>query len=157
MMFVSNRILGSVANVGDLKTYQVGVIEAAAHRALRQHKDGLLKQHGITGVEWYLIGTVADAGKMGIRSTDLAKMLGTTLGFLTKTVTLLEAKGILSRKANIKDARSSYIVLNNGYRRTFAHIEDDLREKLRKSLYKIISPEELKTYIHVMDKFGRLE
>lgn len=156
-MFVSNRISGPAKSISELKTYQVGVIEAAAHRALRQHKDELLSGYDLSGVEWYLIGTVADSGKTGIRATDLAKMLGTTMGFLTKTVALLEAKGILIRKANAKDARSNYIALNPKYRRTLDEIESALREKLRQSIYNLVTPEELKTYIHVMDKFSSLE
>ncbi len=156
-MFVSNRILGTVTNTKDLKTYHVGVIEAAAHRALRQHKDSLLKGYSLTGVEWYLIGTVADAGKEGIRATDLAKILGTTMGFLTKTVALLEAKNILYRKANAKDARSNYIALNEKYRPTLNEIEIALRQKLRESLYSLITPEELLNYIHVLDKFATID
>lgn len=155
-MFVSNRILGDVSSIKDLKTYHVGVIEAAAHRALRQHKDKLLRDYDITGVEWYLIGTVADAGPVGIRTTDLADILGTTMGFLTKTVTLLEAKGILIKKANAKDARSNYIVLNKRYRKTLDEIEGKLRVQLRDSIYSLVTPEELKIYIQVMDKFSSL-
>ena len=89
-MNVSNKLNTSAVQLKDLKTYQVGVIEAGAHRALRQHKDALLKNYNLTGVEWYLIGTVADAGKAGVRSTDLARSLGTTMGFLTKSISILE-------------------------------------------------------------------
>ena len=155
-MSVSTRILTKLKDLADLKTYHVGVIESAAHRALRQHKDTLLRNYGISGVEWYLIGIVADAGKQGIRATDLADILGTTAGFLTKTVKLLEAKGILQRTANADDARSSYIVLKPSYRKTFEEIEASLREKLRNSLYQLVTREELETYLRVMDKFRQL-
>ena len=156
-MFVSNRILGNVTTIAQLKTYQVGVIEAAAHRALREQKDSLLSEYGLSGVEWYLIGTVADAGKQGITSTELAKLLGTTLGFLTKTVSLLEAKNVLYKIANPKDARSSYIALNDSYRTTLDTIECALRDKLRDSIYSVVSREQLGTYIEVMNKFSTLE
>ena len=156
-MFVSNRITGPIDNIANLKTYQVGVIEAAAHRALRQHKDSLLKGYGLTGVDWYLIGAVADSGKEGIRATDLAKLLGTTMGFLTKTVALLEAKNILTRVANAKDARSSYIVLNTSYVTTVDEIEVELRKKLRQSVYNLITPEELLVYIQVINKFAAIK
>lgn len=155
-MIVSNRFLKQISSVSELKTYQVGVLEAAAHRALRQHKDELLKGYGLTGSDWYLIGTVADAGKQGIRSTDLAQLLGVTMGFLTKTTALLEAKGILIKKANAKDARSNYIALNSRYRRTLDEIEQALRHKLKDSIYSLVTPEELTTYIKVLEKFGQL-
>jgi DNA-binding MarR family transcriptional regulator len=140
----------------ELKTYHIGVVESAAHRALRQHKDKLLRTYGITGIEWYMIGTVADAGKQGIRATDLAATLGTTMGFLTKTVNLLEAKNILHRKANAKDARSNYIVLNRSYIKTLNEIEEALRTELRQSIYSLVTKQELETYIKVLERFARL-
>lgn len=155
-MIVSNRIFGTIEKMSDLKTYQVGVIEAAAHRALRQHKDALLKNYNLTGVEWYTVGTVSDAGDAGVRATDLAKALGTTMGFLTKTVTMLEAKGYLFRRANPEDARSTYICFNDEKRAMVDEIEEALRERLRTSIYSLITPEELQVYIHSLDKFSDL-
>ena len=155
-MNVSNKLNTSAVQLKDLKTYQVGVIEAGAHRALRQHKDALLKNYNLTGVEWYLIGTVADAGKAGVRSTDLARSLGTTMGFLTKTITLLEAKKILTRQVNPEDARSNYIVFNERYRKTLNEIENGLRVRLRDTIYGLVTPEELAVYIQVSQKFSQL-
>lgn len=143
-------------SVSELKTYQVGAIESAAHRAMRQHKDELLAEYGLTGIEWYIVGAIADSGKDGIRLTDLAVIIGTTLGFLTKTINLLEAKGMVVRQANAKDARSSYIVLHKDYRKTCDEIEAALRTKLRESIYSLITPAELKTYISVMERFSKL-
>lgn len=155
-MTVSNKFSEKEISLNKLTTYQVGVLEAAAHRAMRQHKDQLLNGYGLSGVDWYLIGTVHDAGKGGIRSTDLAKQLGVTMGFLTKEVAHLEAKGILLKKANAKDARSSYIAMNAKYAKTFGEIEQALRAKLRESIYGLVSPEELKTYLTVLNKFTSL-
>lgn len=156
-MDVSNKFLHDVENLSQLKTYQVGVLEAASHRALRAHKDTLLRGYGLTGVDWYLIGMVADAGTEGIRSTDLAKTLGVTMGFLTKTVGMLDTRGILQKIANAQDGRSAYIRLHPDYQRTFEEVEAALRDKLRKSLYSLITPEELKIYISVLDKFSTLD
>ncbi len=153
---MSNESNPHVHKLHDLKTYQVGVVESAAHRALRQHKDTLLKPYGITGIEWYILGTVADTGKTGMRITDLANLLGTTQGFLTKTVNLLEAKGMLARKANANDARSNFVILNKKYAPKVVEIEAILRVELRKSLYSRITPEQLQTYIDVMAKFRDL-
>jgi DNA-binding MarR family transcriptional regulator len=139
-----------------LKTYHVGVIESAAHRALRKHKDALLKDYGLTGMQWYIIGMVADAGYAGIRITDLAKQLDTTQAFLTNTVNLLESKGIVERRTNTEDNRSSFVVLKESYHKTCDEIERNLRTKLRKSIYSRITPEQLKTYIEVITKFSDL-
>lgn len=156
-MTVSNKLSNNISSLSELTTYNVGVIEAAAHRALRQHKDSLLRSYGLTGVEWYIIGTVADAGKTGIRNTDLANVLGTTMGFLTKTVALLEAKNYIFKKANADDARSSFVCFNEKKRNVIDEIEAALRHKLRESIYGQISPEELLTYISVMQKFSQIK
>ena len=156
-MNVSNRKYPTGRALSELTTYQVGAIESAAHRALRQHKDELLKTYDMTGMDWYIVGAVSDAGEAGIRLTDLAEMLGTTMGFVTKAIKLLEAKNILYRKANAKDARSSYIALNANYHDTVEEIETALRAKLRESIYGHVTPEELLTYIQVMEKFSKLK
>jgi DNA-binding MarR family transcriptional regulator len=75
---------------------------------------------------------------------------------LTKSINLLEAKQILVRKANAADARSNYIILNKKYRKTCAEIERTLRTKLRTTIYDLVTPEELTTYIRVMQKFSKL-
>ena len=155
-MDVSNTIFVDGDNLKDITTYQVGAIESAAHRAIRQHKDSLLRDYDITGMDWYIIGLVSDSGKEGIRTTDLAEKLGTTMGFLTKAVNLLDAKKILRRTANVKDARSHYIVLNPSYRKTVDEIEAALRVKLRETVYSSVTPEELLTYVKVIEKFSRL-
>lgn len=153
----SNKFFNNISSLSDLTTYNVGIIEASAHRSLRQHKDSLLKNYGLTGVEWYIIGTVADAGDAGIRTTDLANILGTTLGFLTKTVALLEAKKYIFKKANVEDARSSFICFNEKKRAVIDEIEVALRHKLRESIYGHVSPEELLTYISVLQKFSQIK
>lgn len=156
-MDVSNKFYTPGTSLNEITTYQVGVLEAAAHRALRQHKDTLLKEYGLNGVDWYLIGTVHDAGEQGIRSTDLAKQLNVTMGFLTKEVNHLEARGILVKKANAKDARSSYIALNKKYVQTLQRIEQKLRAQLRDSIYGTITRDELQTYLKVIAAFSKLK
>lgn len=154
---MSRRINKYIGSIADLKTYHVGVIESAAHRALRKHKDGLLKEYGLTSMQWYIIGTVADTGDAGVRITDLAKTLDTTLAFLTNTVNLLEKMGILARRMNEEDNRSSFVVLKRNYRKTYLKIEEELRHKLRQTIYTRVTPDELKTYINVINKFSDLE
>jgi DNA-binding MarR family transcriptional regulator len=153
---MSNDFFSSNKSASQFTTYQVGALESASHRSLRQYKDKLLKPYGLTGMEWYVIGAVADSGDAGIRTTDLATLLGTTLGFLTKTLRLLEAKEIVFRKANADDARSSYLTLNGDYQKVVLEIEGMLRARLRESIYSLVSKEELETYIRVLEKFSTI-
>lgn len=143
-------------SLGELTTYQVGALQSSSHRALKKHKDALLQDYGITGMQWYIIGTVLDAGEKGMRITDLAKYLDTTMAFLTNTVNLLESKGILMRTSSSVDSRSRMVSVTAGFRPICAKIETDLREKLRESLYSKLSREDLETYIKVISRFTEL-
>lgn len=156
MNLMSTQSFPQDADLSAIKTYQVGALESAAHRTLRQYKDGLLKPYGLTGMEWYVIGTVADAGEDGIRTTDLANSLGTTIGFMTKTINLLVAKQILSRDSNKGDARSTFVVLNKKYQPTIDEIEGNLRAKLRKTIYGKLSREELAIYIKAVQTLASI-
>ena len=152
---MSNK-LSKQKSIRELKTYHVGALESAAHRSLRKHKDALLNEFGLTGMQWYIVGTVADAGPAGIRTTDLAETLATTMGFLTNNVNLLVSSNILIRRQNEEDSRSSFVVMKPSYQKTYLNIEAALRKKLRKTIYNYITPEELATYIHVITKFSKL-
>lgn len=143
-------------SLSELKTYQVGVIQSAAMRALRKHKDECLQPYGLTGMQWVIIGTILDAGRTGTRITDLAKILDVTMAFLTNSVNLLESKGILERIENVQDSRSRMVRVTDAYVPTCEKIENELRKVLRKSIYSKLTPLELHTYIRVMYKFAEL-
>lgn len=143
-------------SLSELKTYQVGVIQSAAMRALRKHKDDCLQPHGLTGMQWVIIGSTLDAGRKGTRITDLAKMLDVTMAFLTNSVNLLESKGILERIENKNDSRSRMVRVTEKYVPICEKIEVELRKALRNSIYSKLTPLELHTYIRVLYKFAEL-
>lgn len=143
--------------LSELTTYQVGVYQAAAARAIQKHKDEYLKPHGLSGAQWLVIGTVLDSGNKGCRITDLANSLDVTMAFLTNTVNLLESKGVLERVKNLNDSRSRIIRVTKKYKPICVKIENDLRAKFRKSLYSKITAQELRTFVKVLYKFSELE
>lgn len=143
-------------SLSELKTYQVGVIQSAAMRAIRKHKDEYLQPYGLSGMQWVIIGSILDAGQKGTRITDLAKMLDVTMAFLTNSVNLLESKGILERIENKDDSRSRIVRVNKSYVTMCEKIEEELRDALRQSIYSKLTPLELHTYIRVLYKFSEL-
>lgn len=143
--------------LSDVTTYHVGSLESASHRAMRSFKDACLKKYGITGMQWYIIGTIRDSGNEGMRITDLSKQLGTTLGFMTNSVNLLVTKGILHRLNSTTDSRSKIVVLTDSYKRITTEIEEDLRVKLRQTIYKELSPSELKAYIKTLQILANID
>ncbi len=156
MKAMSIRINPDTFTLGDLTTYQVGAMQAAAHRALKKHGDELLKDYGITSMQWHIIGAVLDKDDQGARISELADQLDTTMAFLTTNVNLLESKGILRRSDNKTDGRSRLIYVSKSFRPKCKEIEAALRTKLRQSIYSKLTPEELHTYIKAVIKFAQL-
>lgn len=142
--FVSNGELAKVT------TYQAGVMQAASHRTLQRHCDEILKDYGITKMQWLIIGTVLDSGEDCIRITDLAEKLGTNLSYMTNTINLLETKNILLRKVHGTDSRAKLVCVEPAFREKCQEIEETLRTGLRNSIYANISPDEFRVYMKVM-------
>lgn len=143
-------------SLSGITTYQSGVVQTTAYRTLKRFTDSFLADHGITTMQWFIIGTIKDAGHEGIRMTDLSYKVDTTLGFVTNTVNLLESKGIVIRRDHKTDNRAKLVSITPSFLPQCDEIETDLRRKMRASLYKNISPEELRVYITVLYKLADL-
>src|SRR5687768_5965778 len=134
-MQLSSKINPDDFSLSDLTTYQSGVVQSAAHRNLRKFTDDCLKDHGLTTMQWFIVGTVYDAGDKGVRITELSRTIDTTLGFLTNSINLLESRGILERLDHASDSRSKMVVVSRSFRPKCQQIESDLRTKMRRSIY----------------------
>lgn len=141
-------------NIRDITTYQAGVIQAATHRALQKQCDEILRPYGISKMQWLIIGTVMDSGPDGIRITELSEKLGTTLGYLTNSINLLESKNIVSRITDKNDSRSKYVAINKSYMKTCEEIENFLRDKLRETIYSNIDQNDFRIYMKVLYKLS---
>jgi DNA-binding MarR family transcriptional regulator len=148
----SNNTFGGDFTSSNIKTYQAGVLQAAAHRAVTKLTNKALKKFNISAMQWFIIGTVLDAGDKGIRSTDLAKIMGTNLPFLTNTIAMLASKGMLQKESHGTDNRASLISVAPSFLAQSARIETELREVLRNSIYSQVTPAQLSTYIMVLSK-----
>lgn len=137
-------------DLSQLTTYKVGVLEATVHRNLRKFCESVLASHSISKMHWMLIGTVRDHNGVGIRLTDLAKELGTTISYITVSVNLLSSRGILSRVESASDSRSVLISICDDYMPICDEIEQELRESLRQVVYPYVSPADLGTYLKVL-------
>jgi len=142
-------------DAGTITTYQASTMQSQAHRSLNMMKNQILKPYGLTIMQWVVLGNIYDSGKDGIRTSDLARELSTTLAFVTGTVNLLEAKGFVYRRRSLTDNRSSNIIFEPHHEKQFSKIESDLRQQLRKTIYSKIARDELNTYLTVLHKFSR--
>lgn len=143
-------------DLSEITTYQAGVMQASSHRLLRKHCDEILKPYGISKMQWLIIGTVFDAGPAGVRLTDLAKILDTTLSYLTSTINLLVSKGMLVRLENEADSRSKFVCIDSDFAPICHKIERTLRHALRKSIYARIDPAEFRIYMKVLNQLSKV-
>ncbi len=133
-----------------ITTYQAGAIQASAHRALQKLCDQLLEPFNITKMQWLIIGHVLDGGRQGVRISDLAARLATTVPYITTAVNLLESRGYLRREENGEDSRSKLLFIESAFKPKCAEIESTLRAGLRETLYAHIKPSDLHTYVKVL-------
>lgn len=132
-------------------------MQSSAHRNLQKHCDVILKDYDLSKMQWLIIGAVLDTGKRGIRITELAEKLGTTLPYLTTTINMLESKGMLARRENHQDSRSKLIVVAPRFKKQCTEIERVLRESLRTTVYSKINQGDFQTYMKVLFKLSQLQ
>ncbi len=144
----------SKTDISQISTYQSGVAQAAAHRLINRTVTDYLLAYGLTPMQWFALGFIYDAGEAGIRLSDLARAIDTTLPYVTNTVALLESKGLVNKHLHKGDSRIKLVSVSKHYIATIEEIEEGLRERLRMELYNEnrITRDELQAYIHVLYK-----
>lgn len=143
---------------GDLlaiTTYQAGVLQASAHRLLQKTCDDYLARFGLTKTQWLALGIIADAGQEGMRPTEIAEALGTTMAFVTKIMLVLESGGMITRKETSADSRSRSAIVHPEFVPQISEIEAGLRQALRAYVYRDITPEEFRIYMRVLLKLSQ--
>ncbi|MDB5182435.1 MAG: Transcriptional regulator, MarR family [Candidatus Saccharibacteria bacterium] len=153
----SRNLQNITIDLSKITTYESGVVQSTAYRVLSKHVTEILKKHDVTMMQWFVLGTIYSSGTGGIRLTDLAKKVDTGLPFLTNLINLLERKNMVHRVSNLEDSRSKFVVVTPDFSRKCRTIEADLRDGMRKSLYKNITPEDLKTYIKVLYQIAAMK
>jgi DNA-binding MarR family transcriptional regulator len=147
----------SEKDISQITTYQSGIAQASAHRVVNRIVSDFLLRFDLTAMQWFTIGAVHDAGKNGIRLSDLTRRLDTTLPYVTNIINLLESKSMVNKITHAGDSRIKLVSIAPEYISTVQEIEIELREHLRKVLYRDdhISREELQAYISVLYKIAR--
>jgi len=143
-------------DIRDIATYQAGVAQSAAYRNLNKLFSEMLKDHDLTSMQWFVLGTIFDAGPEGIQLTQLSSKLQTGLPFITNTINLLESKGMVERHSSQTDSRSKSVTITPPYLAICQKIEEDLRQKMRTSIYRDIKPEDLQIYIKVLYQLSKI-
>lgn len=132
------------------------MLQSRAHRAIKSHLTGSLKDHGITMMQWSILGLVADAGQNGMRISDLAHALDTSLAFITTSVNVLEAKGFVQRAGHSQDNRAKLVRLSSEFASKVASIEADLGKRQQSKLYADIDEKDIAAYFRVLEHFANV-
>jgi DNA-binding MarR family transcriptional regulator len=144
-------------NISDLTTYRAVVLQSRAHRAIKMHLTQLLKDRGITMMQWSIIGLVSDAGENGMRISDLAQALDTSLAFITTSVNVLEAKGFVVRTGHSQDNRAKLVRLSEAFAPKVTAIETDLSARQQEYLYAGLDAKDIAVYFKVLRHFAKSE
>lgn len=132
-------------------TYRVAVTQSRANRAFKTKMAQLLKQHNITMMQWTIIGLVHDAGKDGLRISDLAKQLDTSMAFVTTTVNMLEAKGAVQKSSHERDSRAKLVRISQDFAAQVSEIEATINADIEKWLTQKAGAKDLATYFAVLN------
>ncbi len=143
-------------DIADITTYQAGVIQSTAFRVMNKVTATMLKDYNLSTMQWFIVGTVYDAGDEGISITDLSRKLDTGISFLTNSINVLELKKMVVRRDHGTDSRVRLVHINPSFKPKCVQIENKLREEMRKTLYSHITREELTTYIKVLNQLAAL-
>ena len=154
MNTLSTNFSNSEDNLTGLPTYRAGVAQSSAYRILMKFTDNAVKEYGITAMQWFMIGSIYDAGGAGVTVTQLSKLLDTNVPYITNTLNLLASKDIIIRTSQEGDTRQKTVTINDDFRNHVQEIENSLRKKMQSVLYADISSQELLTYIKVLYKIN---
>lgn len=156
MSMVSRKNTEAMESLVNLPTYTAGVAQSTAYRLLKKFTEAYLTEHDLTMMQWFIIGTIYEAGDMGIGVTELSKLLDTNVPYVTNTTNMLVSRGIILREVHGENKRSKYLRLSPDFIPTVQTIENSLRIHMRATLYSNITPEELLIYIRVLYKLNAL-
>lgn len=133
----------------DIKLHTTLILEARAHRNLRQYLAAKLKDHNLTVMEWVLLGLVGDHSKSGVSVSDLARTLDVKTALTSVMVSKQVKAGLLSKIASSSDNRLRYVHLTEGGKIKITSIEQALEEGIRAWL-KDVSDEAFDHYLEVV-------
>jgi DNA-binding MarR family transcriptional regulator len=141
----------TVMNNTDLPTYQAVIIQSRAQRAIKSSLSSALRGYGITMMQWSIIGLIADSDQDGMRISDVAHALDTSLAFITTSVNVLEAKGLVTRTGHAHDNRAKMVSLKPEFSDKIAAIEAALQKEQRTLVYNGVSEDDLSAYFRVLN------
>jgi len=144
------RLTGS--DVLSLRSYNVGILQGSAYRALNTRLDEVLHPFEISIPEWKLLGKLVDED--GSKPTELSHFLDVEPPHITKMIDKLAKKKLVQIVPDVEDARAKFIIPTKKGKKYIADIEPKVRTSLR-GLFADVSLPEMAVYIKVLQAIVR--
>ena len=111
------------------RTYQIGLLQDKAYRALKQETTKHLKPLGLATTEWAFLGLLLDTG--GISPTHAGIELGVETPFVTLMTKKLTKLGYVTEVKDTQDTRKKKLLLTlkgeHFVEKTEAHMRSTMR------------------------------
>jgi DNA-binding MarR family transcriptional regulator len=123
---------------------------------LEGEQDPLLEAHGVTGGEFDVLAALRRSGRpYHLTPTALSRALLVTSGGMTKRLAALEARGLIERRPDPSDGRSSTVTLTRPGKRLFdAALAEHVANQQR--LVAGLDPDEREQLASLLERFAVL-
>jgi DNA-binding MarR family transcriptional regulator len=134
-----------------MTTYNAGMIQSQAFRALSNFLTDQLTGFNLSLSEWKLLGHLLEVDDM--TPSEISELLSVKLPISSRLLKSLESKGLLRRNQNEKDSRIVHARITDKGRQLAGEVENYLRRNMNHFLSDI-KRDELETYLRVMSKIA---
>ena len=134
-----------------LTTYNAGLLQSKAYRALNVFMSKALAKHDLSIPQWAALGILYDEKEC--RPSTLAATLGIKPPVATRLLNALESKGLVVRTAHADDNRGAVVRITPHGTKLVTIVERQLRSEMRLFLSDI-KLNELASYIKVLSKLA---
>lgn len=132
-----------------MKTYQLALLQSKVYRRQRSFTSHFLKEHGLTTLEWTLLGYISEESNGEIKISSIAEAFVVEISHMTNTLNSLADKGLIKRTAHKEDQRIRLIQITNKGSLLVNKVEHKLTENL-KSWFEDLDSEALRNYVEVL-------
>ena len=140
------------------KTYKLGIAQLHFGRKMTAMRNRILGPHGLSSIEWFVLGTVKEETPMGgIRVTDLATLFDVKTTYITATVHALRDKGYVTTRQDVNDARVRLIVTTPNGNALVDAIEERLRDETETLFQGTVTAEDLTAYVRVVEQLAAVQ
>ncbi|MBK1895357.1 MarR family winged helix-turn-helix transcriptional regulator [Chryseobacterium paridis] len=122
-------------------------------QAILSRKFDALSVHGLSFSDFTILYILINSSEHKIRRIDLAEKIGLTASGITRLLNPLEKIGLVSREANERDARVSYVVITDTGKKVFEEAKKTA-ESITSEVLSFKKNKSLKTSIDLLFELG---